>query len=59
MSLRMTPMPSRSILVRVALLTGLLVGLVALADGVVRKQLEQATVDMASLPAIETTRAIR
>ena len=62
MSLRMTPMPSRPILVRVALLTGLLVGLVALADGVVRKQFEQATVDMASLPAMEvaqTTGTIR
>lgn len=58
----MPPMPSRPILVRVALLTGLLVGLVALADGVVRQQLEQATGDMASLPATDiaqTTGAIR
>lgn len=38
----MPPMPSRPILVRVALLTWLLVGLVVLADGVARQELRQA-----------------
>jgi hypothetical protein len=58
----MPTMPSRPILVRVALLTGLLVGLVAFADGVVRRQLEQATGNMASLHAaegVQMTGAIR
>lgn len=38
----MPPMPSRPILVRVALLTWLLGGLVVLADGVARHQLQRA-----------------
>jgi hypothetical protein len=55
-------MLNRSILVRGAFIGLLLVGLVALADAIVRQQLLQATVDMASLPATEvaqTTGAIR
>lgn len=39
---RMPPMPCRPILVRLAVLTGLLVGLVALADGVAHRELQQA-----------------
>jgi hypothetical protein len=35
-------MPSRPILVRVALLTGLLIGLVVLADNVAQHELRQA-----------------
>lgn len=35
-------MPCRPILVRLAVLTGLLVGLVALADGVAHRELQQA-----------------
>jgi hypothetical protein len=38
----MPPMPSRPILVRVALLAVLLAGLVALADGAIRLQLDKA-----------------
>ena len=52
----------RSILVRGAFIGLLLVGLVALADGIVRQQLQQAAGEMASLPATEvaqTTGAIR
>jgi hypothetical protein len=55
-------MPTRPILVRVALLTGLLVGLVVLADGVVRQQLQHAASDTASMPtedAVQTTGTIR
>lgn len=62
MGLWMPPMPSRPILVRVALAVALMAALVALADGVVRQQLQQATGEMASLPATEvaqTTGAIR
>jgi len=55
-------MPNRSILVRGAFIGLLLVGLVVLADSVVRQQLQQAAGEMASLPATEvapTTGAIR
>jgi hypothetical protein len=38
----MPPMPARSIFVRVALLAVLLAGLVTLADGIARYELQQA-----------------
>ena len=60
--LKALPMLNRSILVRGAFIALLLAGLVALADGVVRHELRQATGDMASLSAAEvtqTTGAIR
>jgi hypothetical protein len=55
-------MLNRSILVRGAFIGLLLVGLVALADGIVREQLRQATGDMASVPTtavVQTTDAIQ
>jgi hypothetical protein len=55
-------MLNRSILVRGAFIGLLLVGLVALADGIVRQQLRQAAGDMTSAPAtavVQTTGAIR
>jgi hypothetical protein len=55
-------MLNRSILVPGAFIGLLLVGLVALADGIVRQQLQQATGDMASVPAtavVQITGAIR
>lgn len=55
-------MLNRSILVRGAFIGLLLIGLVALADGVVRQQLQQAAGEMATLPAaeiVQTTGAIR
>jgi hypothetical protein len=60
--LKALSMLNRSILVRGAFIGLLLVGLVALADGIVRQQLRQATGDMASVPAtavVQTTGAIR
>jgi hypothetical protein len=60
--LKAPPMLNRSILVRGAFIGLLLVGLVALADGIVRQQLQQAAGEMASLPTMEvaqTTGAIR
>jgi hypothetical protein len=55
-------MLNRSILVRGAFIGLLLVGLVALADGVVRQQLEKATGDVAQAPTtavLQTTGAIQ
>lgn len=55
-------MLNRPILVRGAFIGLLLVGLVALADSIVRQQLQQATGDMASLPAteiVQTTGAVK
>lgn len=55
-------MLNRSILVRGAFIGLLLVGLMVLAEGVVRQQLQQAASEMALLPATEvsqTTDAIR
>ena len=55
-------MLNRPILVRGAFIGLLLVGLIALADGIVRKQLQQAAREMATLPATEAvqiTGAIR
>ncbi|MDN3571581.1 hypothetical protein [Methylobacterium longum] len=43
-------MLNRSILVRGAFIGLLLVGLIALADGVVRQQLRQAATEMTSVP---------
>ena len=55
-------MLNRSILVRGAFIGLLLVGLVALADGIARQQLRQAIGDMTSVPVtavVQTTGAIR
>jgi len=55
-------MLNRPILVRGAFIGLLLIGLVALADGIVRQQLQQAAGEMATLPATEVaqiTGAIR
>ncbi|GJE14742.1 hypothetical protein FOHLNKBM_5817 [Methylobacterium longum] len=55
-------MLNRFILVRGAFIGLLLVGLLALADGIVRQQLQQATVNMASLPTaevVQTTGAVK
>ena len=55
-------MLNRSILVRSAFIGLLLIGLVALADSIVRQQLQQAAGEMATLPAteiVQTTGAIR
>ncbi|MCJ2067301.1 hypothetical protein MKK75_00500 [Methylobacterium sp. J-030] len=55
-------MLNRPILVRGAFIGLLLVGLIALADGIVRQQLQQAANEMATLPAtavVQTTGAIR
>lgn len=48
----MLPMPSHPILTRVDLLTVLLVGLVAIADGVVRHELRQAASGMSFASAV-------
>ena len=59
---RMPPMPSRPIFLRVILVAELLAGLVALADGIVRQELQRATGDRASIPAagaVQMTGAIR
>lgn len=58
----MPPMPSRPILVRVALAVVLMAALVALADGVAHHELGQATSATVSLPVVEvvqTTGAVR
>lgn len=55
-------MLNRSILVRGAFVGLLLIGLVVLADSIVRQQLQRAAGEMASLPATEvaqTTGATR
>ena len=55
-------MLNRPVLIRGAFIGLLLVGLVALADGVVRQQLERATGDMAALPTteiVQTTGAVK
>lgn len=55
-------MPSRPIFLRVILVAELLAGLVALADGIVRQELQRATGDRASIPAagaVQMTGAIR
>lgn len=60
--LKALSMLNRSILVRGAFIGLLLVGLVALADGIARQQLRQAIGDMTSVPVtavVQTTGAIR
>lgn len=55
-------MPSRPILVRVALAVVLMAAFVALADGEVQRELQQATSATVSLPVVEvvqTTGAVR
>ncbi|MGH1575573.1 hypothetical protein ACRAWG_39355 (plasmid) [Methylobacterium sp. P31] len=55
-------MPTRPILIRVALAVVLMAALVALADGVARHELRQAASTTVSLPAaavVQTTGSIR
>jgi hypothetical protein len=62
LGLRMPPMPTRQILVRVALAVMLMAALVVLADGVVHQELRRAASDTALLPVVEvvqTTGALR